>query len=211
MRYFIVQRHESTWGPRDADAGPARKQYLAKFADTEGRKYLSRFYGKYKGKSSDEALKTLVDGIVPAPVRLAVIYRSIMPQNGLKEFSSFVKKNLPRSELSEKTPIRLYSKYAAGSFSLVDRGFLARVHPLELWTVAYLHGHPAATQAIVLPQALRRRGNTAKNSAAIKKLLCAARFNFTGLCQTTKLFLCYFPAYTKAGAQTFEPLLSHYR
>jgi membrane peptidoglycan carboxypeptidase len=157
MRYFIVQRHESTWGPRDADAGPARKQYLAKFADTEGRKYLSRFYGKYKGKSGDEALKTLVDGIVPAPVRLAVIYRSIMPHNGLKEFSSFVKKNLHRSELSEKTLGRLYSKYAAGSFSLVDRGFLARVHPLELWTVAYLHDHPAATQADIIRDSAKER------------------------------------------------------
>ena len=106
VRYFIVQRHESTWGPRNAGA-PDRKEYLAKFADTEGQKYLSRFYGKYKGKSADEALKTLVGGIVPAPVRLAVIYRSIMPQNGLKEFSAFVKSNLPSSELSGQTLSRL--------------------------------------------------------------------------------------------------------
>ncbi len=157
VRYFIVQRHESTWGPRGADAGPSRKQYLAKFADTEGQKYLSRFYGKYKGKSADEALKTLVGGIVPAPVRLAVIYRSIMPEKGLKEFSAFVKSNLPSSELSGQTLRRLYDKYAVSSFSLVDRGFLAHVHPLELWTVAYLRDHPAATQAETIRDSAKER------------------------------------------------------
>jgi len=44
----------------------------------------------------------------------------------------------------------LYDKYTPATFSLVDRGFLARVHPLELWTVAYLRQHPDADLAEVL-------------------------------------------------------------
>jgi membrane peptidoglycan carboxypeptidase len=157
VQYFIFLRHESTSGPLAYRGDPARKQYLASFADTEGQKYLSRFYGKYKGKTADEALKTLVSGIVPAPVRLAVIYRSIMPEKGLADFSAFVKSNLPSSELSGQTLRKLYDKYGPGSFSLVDRGFLAHVHPLELWTVAYLREHPEATQAGAVRDSTKQR------------------------------------------------------
>ncbi len=145
-------------GPAVTAAGPARRQYLAKFADTEGQKYLSRFYGKYRGKSADEALKTLVGGIVPAPVRLAVIYRSIMPENGLKEFSAFVKSNLPTLGAVGTDPAAgSTTNMQPSSFSLVDRGFLAHVHPLELWTVAYLRDHPGATQAETVRDSAKER------------------------------------------------------
>ena len=157
VRYYIFQRHESIKGPLNYRGGPARKQYLAKFADAEGQKFLSRFYAKYKGKSVDEALKILVGGIVPAPVRLAVIYRSIMPEKDLKEFGAFVQGNLPSSELSAPTLRRLYDKYDRKSFSLVDRGFLAHVHPLELWVVAYLGEHPGATLANAIRDSDRER------------------------------------------------------
>ena len=155
--YFIFLRHESTRGPLAYRGDPARKQYLAQFADTEGQKFLDRFYAKYKGKNSDEALKTLVSGIVPAPVRLAVMYRSIMPEKGLADFSAFVKSNLPNSELSGQTLRKLYDKYGLSACSLVDRGFLAHVHPLELWTVAYLREHPDATQSSAVRDSTKER------------------------------------------------------
>src|SRR5208282_154064 len=41
---------------------PARQQYLARFADEEGKVYLSRFYAKYRGETSDRALDTLIHG-----------------------------------------------------------------------------------------------------------------------------------------------------
>jgi len=146
VRYYTFVRHESIHGPRNDRSGPARRQYLARFADAEGQQFLGRFYNKYKGKTADEALKTLVSGIVPSPVRLAVIYRSVFPEKSLAEFSSFIKSSLPASELSGQTIAKLYEKYSRTSFSLVDRGFLAHVHPLELWTVAFLKDSPGATQ-----------------------------------------------------------------
>jgi len=155
--YFTFLRHESTRGPLAYRGDPARKQYLARFADTEGQKYLGRFYGKYKGKTPDEALKTLLSGIVPSPVRLAVIYRSIMPEKELREFIPFLQNNLPSSELSGVTLRKLYDKYGPGAFSLVDQGFLAHVHPLELWTVAYLREHPEATQASAVRDSAKQR------------------------------------------------------
>ena len=36
----------------------------------------------------------------------------------------------------------LYERYGADRYSLADRGYLARVHPLELWTVAHLRRNP---------------------------------------------------------------------
>jgi hypothetical protein len=40
---------------------------------------------------------------------------------------------------------KLYDQYAIGNWSLADRGYLASVHPLELWMAAYLRLHPGAT------------------------------------------------------------------
>ena len=44
----------------------------------------------------------------------------------------------------------LYERHAAGRYSLADRAFLARVHPLELWVAAYLRDHPHAPLAQVI-------------------------------------------------------------
>ncbi|XLM21957.1 glycosyl transferase family 51, partial [Chromobacterium piscinae] len=38
----------------------------------------------------------------------------------------------------------LYDELGPDRFNLADRGYLAGIHPLELWMVAYLHGHPDA-------------------------------------------------------------------
>ena len=39
----------------------------------------------------------------------------------------------------------LRDKFGPGRWSLADRGYLAGVHPLELWVAAYLREHPKAT------------------------------------------------------------------
>ena len=40
---------------------------------------------------------------------------------------------------------QLYTSYAPGRFSLADQGYIAGVHPLELWLVGYLDAQPGAT------------------------------------------------------------------
>jgi hypothetical protein len=45
---------------------------------------------------------------------------------------------------------RLYEGYAPDRFSLADQGFLAGVHPLELWTVGFLRSNPGATLSQVV-------------------------------------------------------------
>jgi membrane peptidoglycan carboxypeptidase len=124
---------------------PARQKYLARFADQEGRLFIGRFYGKYRGETPDQALQTMVRGKLNlTPLRAAVIYRSVRPEASVEQFSAFLKANLPPSTLAREDPARLYLKYGPDKFSLSDRGYLAHVHPLELWMLGYLHRHPQA-------------------------------------------------------------------
>jgi membrane peptidoglycan carboxypeptidase len=124
---------------------PARQQYLARFADQEGGVYLSRFYAKYRGEDSDQALETLVKGIQLTPLRAAVIYRSVRPQAGLDQFTAFLKEHFRAGVLVKRNdPAELYEKYGIDKFNLADRGYLAHVHPLELWMLNYREQHPKA-------------------------------------------------------------------
>ncbi|MBC7859208.1 MAG: glycosyl transferase family 51, partial [Burkholderiaceae bacterium] len=129
----------------DAD-DPRRAAYLSRFADKEGREFLHRFYQKYKGKSAPEQEKILLASIRPTPVRLANIHRTIAPQGSLEQFAAFLKANLPsQNEVPAERVGRLYQQYAMENWSLADRGYLASVHPLELWMVAYLRANEGAT------------------------------------------------------------------
>ncbi len=123
---------------------PRRAEYLARFADREGQEFVRRFYRKYRGMSAEQALEALLDSVRPTPQRLAVIFRSVAPEAGAEVFADFLRKRLPSSKLPDKELINLYERYAPQRYSLADRGYLARVHPLDLWLVAYLRRHPEA-------------------------------------------------------------------
>ncbi|MDB5989521.1 MAG: putative rane carboxypeptidase (penicillin-binding) transrane protein [Herbaspirillum sp.] len=133
----------------DSDA-PNRKQYLERFADREGRVFLGQSYRKYRGKSEQDAEETLVDSIHPTPKRLAVIFRSIAPEASRAQFVQFLNTYLPSAGLKESTLTTLYDSYSQERFDLADRGYLAGVHPLELWVVGYLRKHPEATLAQIV-------------------------------------------------------------
>src|SRR5471030_2631005 len=129
----------------DAD-DPRRAGYLARFADKEGREFLNRFYAKYKGKDWDEQQKTLLADIRSTPVRLAVIFRTLYPEASEQQFGAFLQANLPsQNEVAPERIHELYAKYGIDQWSLADRGYLATVHPLELWMVAYLRTHEGAS------------------------------------------------------------------
>jgi membrane peptidoglycan carboxypeptidase len=126
-------------------ADPARRLYLARFADMEGRVFLERFYRKYEGQSPTQALTSLASGVHLTPLRAAVLYRSVRPQDGIEPFRAFLKAHLPAPALERVNMALIYSRYGPDRFDLRDRGYLAHVHPLELWLVAYLQQHPRAT------------------------------------------------------------------
>jgi len=157
-RYYMFSRPDSSASLlADAD-DPRRAQYLSRFADKEGREFLHRFYQKYRGKSVDEQEKVLLASIRPTPVRLANIYRTINPQGTLAEFGDFLSANLPsQNEVPPERVAKMYQQYAMENWSLADRGYLANVHPLELWMVAYLRQHEGSTLAQMVAASEKER------------------------------------------------------
>jgi hypothetical protein len=129
----------------DAD----REVYLRRFVDQDGRKYLNRFYRGYRGLSPDQALAKLAHRTPPIARRLAVVFRSVRPDADRAALGAFLARYLPRDSISDDDLWDLYRDYDVERFSLEDRGYLAGIHPLELWLVTYLQDHPAATRAEV--------------------------------------------------------------
>jgi len=127
----------------------ARKMYLTRFADEESRVYMHRFYIRYQGKTSTEALTLLLGGVHPTPAKIATVLRSVAPNGSQAWFDAQMRaglKGTAAAAMSEADFARLYAQYNIAKFDLNDRGYLAGVHPLELWLVNYLRSHPNASE-----------------------------------------------------------------
>ncbi len=120
-----------------------RRDYLSRFADKEGRTFSTRFYRKYRGKSPPDAEELLLQGTRATPARLASVFRTIEPEAGADRLAKFIAQR--GASVSEPELRALYERFAPERMSLVDRGYTAGVHPLELWLVGYLRHHPGAT------------------------------------------------------------------
>ncbi len=141
-----------------ADRGDgARLGYLRRFADREGSEYLNRFFDDYRGLGPDAALTLLASRVRPAPHRLAVVFRSVRPDAGPAALRDFLRSRLPRQSLDDEVVARLYAKYSPDQLSLADRGFIAGVHPLELWLAGYLQTHPEASRTDALKASVAAR------------------------------------------------------
>lgn len=129
---------------------PRRSDYLARFADREGKTFLRRFWRKSDDQSADELRAVLLDGLRPTPDRLAAVFRYLEPDAAVDALGAFL-----QARLGEKAPdaarvAQLYERYAPLALDLPDRGYVAGVHPLELWLVGYRLQHPDATLADAL-------------------------------------------------------------
>jgi membrane peptidoglycan carboxypeptidase len=126
---------------------PAREAYLHRFADQEGRQYLGRFWHDYHGRTPSEALDLLASRTRPDPRRLAVVFLSVYPDASRAALGAFLSRHLPQAAIDDDELWDLYRGASPTRVSLRDRGYLAGIHPLELWLVRYLTDHPGATRA----------------------------------------------------------------
>ncbi|QNA88154.1 penicillin-binding protein [Massilia sp. Dwa41.01b] len=157
VRYYMFQLPGSS-AALLADANdPRRAEYLARFADSEGKTFLAKFWNKYKGKTPDEAQALLFAGVRPAASKLAAAYLTIAPKATLAQFGAFIDRSLPSNEVDEERIARMYEQYAPANMSLADRGYVASTHPLELWLVGYLQTHPKAGWSEVVAASVRER------------------------------------------------------
>ena len=124
---------------------PVRMHFLSKFADQEGSYFLKKFYERYKGTTPSELLPTLAKGSRASPRQAAVMFRYVRPNDSLEDMNAFIQQTVPNKSISPALSEKWYNELTPGKFNLQDQGFLARVHPLELWLVAYLQTHPSAS------------------------------------------------------------------
>ncbi|MEW6020953.1 MAG: transglycosylase domain-containing protein [Pseudomonadota bacterium] len=157
VRYYMFQLPGSS-AALLADANdPRRAGYLARFADNEGKVFLAKFWNKYKGKTPDEAQALLFAGVRPLASKLSAAHRTIAPNATLQQFGAFINDTLPSNEVDGERIEKLYDQYAPQNMSLADRGYVASVHPLELWLVGYLRDHPKAGWSEVVGASTKER------------------------------------------------------
>jgi membrane peptidoglycan carboxypeptidase len=124
---------------------PRRAVYLTRFADREGKTFLRRFYKKYGNLEPDEALDLLARQVRPARHQLAVVFRSARPNASPDELSQFLRQRPSADDISQPELRELFEGYGPQAFDLHDRGYIAGLHPLELWLVGYLQVHPGTS------------------------------------------------------------------
>ncbi|MEZ5664650.1 MAG: transglycosylase domain-containing protein [Burkholderiaceae bacterium] len=142
----------------DAD-DPRRLAYLARFADREGQVFMRRFWRKTEGRAADELRAHVLEGLRPTPQRLAAVFRYLEPKASLAAMQDFLAARLNGGAPGQDLARRIYDQLAPDAVDLTDRGYLAGVHPLELWVVGYRLRHPEATlaQALADSDAVRQQ------------------------------------------------------
>ncbi len=148
----VIRHYEAHLGAHEGvhgSDGSLRKDMLRRFADQEGTVYLNHFYLRYARLSPEGALEHLAGSVRPLPRRLAVIFRSVRPEDSVALMHGFLARHV-REAVPASTTAEMYAQFAPNRFSLNERGYLAGVNPLELWLVAYLYHHPHVTRSQVI-------------------------------------------------------------
>ncbi len=144
VNYFQFQVPGSTARLLEDPEDPLRRDYLERFADREGRLFLSRFFRRHAGRTPDDMIADLLDDNRFNPTRQAAMLRFLEPDASLEAFQSRVAALMPQAKMAERRLEEIYDQYGPGRYDLNDQGYIAKIHPLELWLVAYLIGHPQA-------------------------------------------------------------------
>lgn len=161
LREIVSYITHQQWSDLDAvrrdDNDPRRREVLARFVDREGTQFLARFWTKYAGKTTAEREETFLSGLKLTPVRAAVIHRALYPAASVEDFVAFMQREMAHQPMERKALERLYERYGPDRYNLQDQGYLARVHPLELWLVGYLFQNEKATFSMALAESVDER------------------------------------------------------
>jgi membrane peptidoglycan carboxypeptidase len=147
MRDIVRHYTSSTPGAaarilEDAE-NPLRETYLARYVDQDGRIFIHRFYQHHKPLGPGQMADELYARTGHNPMRFTVVFRYLEPRASLEAFVAALHKHVPASaSLGQKALETLYRSYAPDAHSLTDIGYLAQVHPLELWVVKTLRAAP---------------------------------------------------------------------
>jgi membrane peptidoglycan carboxypeptidase len=145
VRYTLVQGPGNTARQLEDNLDPRRQAYLALFADREGQAFLRRFWRKTDNRTPAELRDMLLDGLRPGADRLTAVFRYLEPAASPDALGVYLSAQLGDQAPTAPRVAVLYKRFAPDTMDLPDRGYVARVHPLELWLVAFRLQHPDAT------------------------------------------------------------------
>lgn len=130
----------------DGGGSPERQLYLLKFIERESGTFMRRFYQRYAAMAPEQMAEELYQRARQNPRRFAALYRYLEPRATRQEFAAALKSRIPAAAgMSESSLRQLYEQNAPAAYNLADRGYIAQVHPLEIWLVDYLRTQPKAT------------------------------------------------------------------
>ena len=158
VRYTQASQWENNRQIVHDDKDPRRQAMLDVFIDRESKVFLSRFWAKYRNLNGDQRLETLLANMNPRPLRLTIVHRHLFPNADQATYIRFIRDQIPASTLTDKQLAAMYKKYQPGAYNLQDMGYLAGLHPLELWLLDYLRqpGEKSLTDAITKSSDVRR-------------------------------------------------------
>jgi membrane peptidoglycan carboxypeptidase len=123
---------------------PLRQEYLARFADREGIQFLNQYIPKYRGRTRTEILASLFAERRLTPQRMAWAYVTAVPDPSVEEFERVLRQNLPEDRFDGDAIPVLYRRADPTPHDLADLGYLASIHPLELWAARFFISNPDA-------------------------------------------------------------------
>lgn len=141
---------------RDGDA-KAREDFLNRFAEREGIGFLRTFWHKYHDVRPEERLDVLADSVPARQGTQAAAFLSVRPDADFATFLAHMRDRLGEQAGTEAGLRRLYDTHTERRYNLSDQGYLARVHPLELWLVRYLRENPDADMKAVAGASVEAR------------------------------------------------------
>ena len=124
---------------------PRRAIWLRRSQEDEARTFLASFHRAHAGQSPEAALESWSQRVHPTPRRLAVAWRSVLPERSFDDFAAALRALPAGAALADPDLQAMYDKYTRDRYSLADRAFLARMHPLELWLMEWQGEHPGGT------------------------------------------------------------------
>jgi len=152
VNYHIARLPGQAYSVLEDPNNVRRSAYLERFAMHEGRLFLGRYLRAYNREAPHgDVLDALSSRHTLSTRRLAWAYRSVFPEAGRTAFVRYLRANA--SDAASFTDAQIAGMYHSANpseYSWQERGYLAGVHPLELWLVAYLHRHPAASYSQVM-------------------------------------------------------------
>jgi len=149
-------------GLRDKDDDDTRQDFLNRFAEREGLGFLRTYWHKYRDVAPADRLEVLSDSVPSRPVPQAAAYLSVLPKSDFESFTAFMRKQLGERAGTDAGLRRLFDSHATRQYNLADQGYLARVHPLELWLVRHLQSEPKATLKDIVPASVEARRDASK-------------------------------------------------